>query len=249
MHRHVARRHLQLAQLWRCPVPWCTVWKGTPQDLMDHILDGHNVPGETRRASLQKLFPPWTVTREQYAESLSAQRSGISNDVLLFSEVGLSLVHHYRVHSVGRPHAMFRGRYLTQLRSLLPTRMTTPTSERPFNNAGPQVAPTKGRTDDLCAKPRPPGRRRRSQRQIQNTPTQVAPQFTEQDPRTAAGAVVFDCRLAVLPVSVAEWAAGRIGWRQRFAVDYGSATRNRRRIRSVGPELPTRVDVYVRTVI
>ena len=64
--------------------------------------NGHNVPGETRRASLHKLFPPWTVTREQYAESLSAQRSGISNDVLLFSEVGLTLVHHYRVHSVGR---------------------------------------------------------------------------------------------------------------------------------------------------
>ena len=77
---------------------------------MDHILDGHNVPKETRRASLQKLFPPWTVTHEQYAESLSAQSSGISNDVLLFSEVGLSLVHHYRVHIVGRPHAMFRGR-------------------------------------------------------------------------------------------------------------------------------------------
>ena len=86
---------------------WCTVGKGAPQDLMDHILDGHNVPKETKRASLQKLFPPWTVTREQHAESLSAQRSGISNDVLLFSEVGLSLVHHYHVHSMGRPHAFF----------------------------------------------------------------------------------------------------------------------------------------------
>ena len=110
MYCHMARCHLQLAQLWRCPVSWCTVWKGAPQDLMEHILDGHNVPKETKRASLQKLFPPWTVTREQYAESLLAQRSGISNDVLLLSKVGLSLVHHYRVHSVGRPHAMFRGK-------------------------------------------------------------------------------------------------------------------------------------------
>ena len=107
MYHHVARCHLQLAQLWRCPVPWCTMWKGTPQDLMTHILEGHSVLGETRRASLQKPFPPWTVTREQYAESLLPQRSGISNDVLLFSEVGLMLVHHYRVHSAGRPHAMF----------------------------------------------------------------------------------------------------------------------------------------------
>ena len=44
MYRHVARRHLELAQLWRCPGSWCTVWRGTPQDLMDHILNGQNVP-------------------------------------------------------------------------------------------------------------------------------------------------------------------------------------------------------------
>ena len=59
-----------------------------------------------------------------------------------------------------------------------------------------------GITDDSCARPRPPGRRRRSQRWIQNTATHVAPRLTEQDPRMAAGAVVFDCRPAVLPVSV-----------------------------------------------
>ena len=58
MYRHVARRHLELAQLWRCPVSWCTVWKGTPQDLMDHIRDAHNVPGEIRNFSLEMLFPP-----------------------------------------------------------------------------------------------------------------------------------------------------------------------------------------------
>ena len=40
MYRHVARCHLDLAQLWRCPVSWCTVWKGAPQDLMC------NEPGE-----------------------------------------------------------------------------------------------------------------------------------------------------------------------------------------------------------
>ena len=111
MYRHVARRHLELAQLWRCPVSWCTVWRGTPQDLMDHIRDGHNVPGEI---SLEMLFPPWTVTRQLYAESLTAQHSGILNDVLLFSEVGLPLVHHYRMHRIGRPHAAFRGQYMAQ---------------------------------------------------------------------------------------------------------------------------------------
>ena len=28
---------------------------------MDHVLDGHNVPKEIKRASLQKLFPPWQL--------------------------------------------------------------------------------------------------------------------------------------------------------------------------------------------
>ena len=34
MYRHVATYHLEL---WRCPVSWCTVWKGMPQDCMDHV--------------------------------------------------------------------------------------------------------------------------------------------------------------------------------------------------------------------
>ena len=37
MYRHVATYHLDLSQLWRCPVSWCTVLKGTPQDCMDHV--------------------------------------------------------------------------------------------------------------------------------------------------------------------------------------------------------------------
>ena len=30
--KHVALYHMELAQLWHCPVSWCTVWKGTAQD-------------------------------------------------------------------------------------------------------------------------------------------------------------------------------------------------------------------------
>ena len=29
--KHNAFYHLELVQLWRCPVTWCTVWKGTAQ--------------------------------------------------------------------------------------------------------------------------------------------------------------------------------------------------------------------------
>ena len=64
MYRYVARLHLDLAQLWRCPVSWCTVWKGTPQDCMDHLRGSHNVPWEVKSASLEKFLPPWTVSRK-----------------------------------------------------------------------------------------------------------------------------------------------------------------------------------------
>ena len=156
MYRHVVRCHLQLAQLWRCPVPWCTIWKGTSQDLMTHIVLGHKVPEEAKRADVQKFFPLWTVTREQYAESLSPKHSGISNDVLLFTEVQLTLVHHYRVHSAGQPHAMFRGKYLAQLQLLHLTGSTTPVPENPVSNVGPQVTHVSDRIDDSCARLRPP---------------------------------------------------------------------------------------------
>ena len=53
MYRHVVRFHLDLAQLWRCPVSWCTVWKGTPQDCMDHICGTHDVPWEIKSAILE----------------------------------------------------------------------------------------------------------------------------------------------------------------------------------------------------
>ena len=72
MYRHVARFHLDLAQLWRCRVSWCTVWKGMPQDCMDHIRGAHDVPWEIKSASLEKYLPSWTVTRKVWSDSLAA---------------------------------------------------------------------------------------------------------------------------------------------------------------------------------
>ena len=105
---------------WRCPVSWCTVWKGTPQDCMDHIPGAHDVPWEIKLASLEKYLPPWTATRKVWSDSLAAQHSGILTDVLLFSDIHLSLVHHYRIHKRGLPHIAFRRNYMSQLRALLP---------------------------------------------------------------------------------------------------------------------------------
>ena len=120
MYRHVARFHLDLAQLWRCPVSWCTMWKGTPQDCMDHIRGAHDVPWDIKSASLEKYLPPWTVMQKVWSDSLAAQHSGILTDVLLFSDIHLSLVHHYRIHKRGLPHIAFRRNYMSQLRALLP---------------------------------------------------------------------------------------------------------------------------------
>ena len=36
--------YLNLTQFWRCPVLWCTTWKGTPTDCVDHIRQKHLVP-------------------------------------------------------------------------------------------------------------------------------------------------------------------------------------------------------------
>ena len=65
--------------------------------------------------------PPWTVRRQLWTDSLRIEHSGISTDMLLFSEVGMPLTQHYRVYKGGLPHAVFRTDYLSCLRSLLPS--------------------------------------------------------------------------------------------------------------------------------
>ena len=120
MYRHVAKFHLDLAQLWRCPVSWCTVWKGTPQDCMDHVRGANDVPWVVKSASMEQFVPPLTVRRQVWSDSLKQSHSGISTDVLLFSDINLSLVHHYRVHKRGLLHVAFRKDYMARLRALLP---------------------------------------------------------------------------------------------------------------------------------
>ena len=56
MHQHVAMFHLDLVQLWCCPVSWCTVWKGMPQDCMDHLRGSHSVSSGVKTAFLARFF-------------------------------------------------------------------------------------------------------------------------------------------------------------------------------------------------
>ena len=121
MYRHVARLHLDLVQLWRCPIAWCTTWKGSPQDCLEHLRNDHDAPWISKTASIEKYAPPWTVRRELWTDSLRVEHSGISTDILLFSELGLSLTQHYRVYRSGLPHAVFRTDYIARVRSLLPS--------------------------------------------------------------------------------------------------------------------------------
>ena len=116
MARHVASFHLDLALLWQCPVSWCTQWKGTPQDCIDHIRKKHSVPDSVKAVNLGRWFPPWTVTREAWHKALKPQVPGISTDVMLFSEHGLPLVHHYLVLSRSAAHGSLRGTFMNKFR-------------------------------------------------------------------------------------------------------------------------------------
>ena len=76
--KHMALYHLDLAQLWHCPVDWCPVWKGTSQDCVDHMRRAHNTPVSVKAGNLAQWFPPWTVTREQWHSMSRPSVSGIA---------------------------------------------------------------------------------------------------------------------------------------------------------------------------
>ena len=118
MTRHVSSFHLaiDLGQLWRCPVSWCTQRKGTPQDCVDHIQKKHYVNDSVKAATLGHWFPPWTVTRKLWHTTLKTKVSGISTDATLFSVNGSQLVHHYQVFGQCAAHSSLRGTFMSDLR-------------------------------------------------------------------------------------------------------------------------------------
>ena len=107
--QHAACYHMDLAQLWRCPVTWCTVWRGTPHDCIDHMRKAHNIPATVKAANLARWFPLWTVSREQWTLIMRSSVSGVAVDALLFSRIGVPLFHRYSVFSRPGTHVAFRG--------------------------------------------------------------------------------------------------------------------------------------------
>ena len=70
LDQHMMELHLALGQLWRCPVEWCTVWKGSASDCLAHVGEKHGGSENVVVDKLEKLFPPWTVTRDFWQAAL-----------------------------------------------------------------------------------------------------------------------------------------------------------------------------------
>ena len=82
---------------------------------VDHIRQKHSLPSSVK--FLGRWFPLWQVTRAAWRKALKPQVSGVSTDVLLFSESGSSLVHHCRVFGQSAAHTSLRGKSMGKLRS------------------------------------------------------------------------------------------------------------------------------------
>ena len=104
---------------------------------------------------------------------MHCRHSGISNDVLLFSDIDLSLVHHYRVHKRGLPRVAFCRNYMSQLRDLLPLPAVKPIEG---GSPNPECSSVVDSTHVVCASPRPSRRSftRRRPIRVMATPIRIA---------------------------------------------------------------------------
>ena len=206
MYRHVSTFHLELAQLWRCPVSWYTVWKGTQQDCMDHVRGAHIIsPYFLRTSGMGTFFMAWTVQREIWPDALKPCYSGISTHVLLFSEMSLTLVHHYRVFRRGLPHISLRRNYLTRLgvfvlQSFIMDQVSL-SSPAPASSVSPRnIGHRDAEAGSPCKSRRihHQGRPTRVQDCSVNVLSPVVGKVANQPP----GTVVYDCRPRIIPFSI-----------------------------------------------
>ena len=76
-------KNLELGQLWRCPVEWCAVWKGSVSDFLGHLYQEHS-----------EVFPSMDGDPvDVWQMTLHPDVSGIAVDARLFHEAGCRLVH------------------------------------------------------------------------------------------------------------------------------------------------------------
>ena len=119
LESHMMCCHLGLGQLWRCPVEWCAVWKGSVRECRDHFNDKHSGSVTLDFEKVSRSFPAWTVTREFWEQALNPEIFGIAVDVRLFHESRRRLVHKYRVYQDPIPHPALREGKITKLLSFV----------------------------------------------------------------------------------------------------------------------------------
>ena len=167
---------------------------------MDHVRGAHDVPWEAKSAILEHFLPPWTVQRQVWTDSLKPQHSGISTDILLFSDIHLSLVHHpYQIHKRGLPHVAFQKNYMSQLRALLAVPVAQPVDGvlSPASTGPGSLRPA-GSAEFVGKSPRTT---RRAKRRVRPVETSVGdlPVLTLHDPSAVQGGGL---RPPLLPVSL-----------------------------------------------
>ena len=160
---------------------------------------GHDVPWEIKSASLEKFFPPWT-------DALKPCHSGVSTDVLLFSDINVSLAHHYRVYKRGLPHLAFQKDYLaglwvSQATALAQCDMAPPV---PPGSISAHHARSSAGGSELPRKTRRARRRMRPTR-VRDEPVGVeSPTLPVQDIPDLTGAIIYDRRPPLLTVTLTE---------------------------------------------
>ena len=120
---------------------------------------------------------------------------------LLFSDIGLSLIHHYWVHKRGLPHvATIRKLYVAATCSAAPAYGSSNRGGGSPDPACSSLPCAVESPDVVCASPRPSRRAigRRRLIRFMEPPVRIAPRLMMQDPLAAAGAVVLDCRPPLL---------------------------------------------------
>ena len=114
---HMTNVHLEMAQLWRCPVEWCAVWKGSVRACQEHLSEKHGGSSLFDVKNVAKFIPPWTVFRHVWQTALRPNVSGVAVDARLFHEAGCRLVHRYRVYKDPFPHPAHRDGVIPRLLS------------------------------------------------------------------------------------------------------------------------------------
>ena len=78
LESHMMCCHLGLGQLWRCPIEWCAVWKGSVRECRDHFNDKHSGSVTLDFEKVSRSFPAWTVTCKFWEQALNPKISGIA---------------------------------------------------------------------------------------------------------------------------------------------------------------------------